>query len=115
MLVSNLSTDNSPCWLIQTNEITLMLDFPLSYWPLYQNRFVGKANQVPRFKTPDLDRVADLTGVDAIIISNYQSFMGLPWLTESGKVHFLGKALSDRMSLFQKIAKILNENSEPQE
>ena len=84
MLVSNLSTDHSPCWLIQTNEITLMLDYPVSYWPLYQNRFVGKANQVPRFKTPDLDRVADLTGVDAIIVSNYQSFMGLPWLTESG-------------------------------
>jgi len=83
MLVSNLSTDVSPCWLLQANECTIMLDCPLNLSPLYQSRFIGKSS-APRFKIVELDRVCDLASIDAILISNYQSFMGLPWLTESG-------------------------------
>ena len=85
MLVSNLSSDAAPCWLLQSADCCLMLDFPLNYSPLYQARFIGKSGSAPRFKIPELDRVSDLGAVDAILVSNYQSFMGLPWLTESGE------------------------------
>jgi len=84
MLVSNLSNDNQPCWLLQADNVTILLDCPLNYYPLHQARFIGKVD-LPRFQVPDLKKIIDLQSIDAILISNYHTFTALPWITETGQ------------------------------
>ena len=83
MYITNVSQNSSPCWLIRTSDVTLLLDCGLDYSPLYQRRFNSKI-QPPLFKIPNLDAVCDLSNVDAILVTNYHRYFFLKYIKGPG-------------------------------
>ena len=70
MYITNVSANNSPCWLLRTSDICLLLDAGLDYSPLYQKRFSLKPKP-PLFNIPKIRDFVDLSTIDAILVSNY--------------------------------------------
>ena len=84
MEVTNISPNTSPCWLFRTESIVILADCCLDFSSLINGRHSHKPCP-PRLLIPPVNSYVDLYEIDVIIVSNYHSFAGLPWISKSWK------------------------------
>uniref|UniRef100_A0A8R1DGI3 Lactamase_B domain-containing protein n=1 Tax=Caenorhabditis japonica TaxID=281687 RepID=A0A8R1DGI3_CAEJA len=106
---------HKPCFLLQWPNARILLDTPIDLSPyfsflphVYQSQRLKNARHASKFKLPYLKEVGNriyveappeifhvspgmlkMETVDAILVSNYESFLGLPFYTENS--NFRGK------------------------
>uniref|UniRef100_A0A6B2G0V1 Integrator complex subunit 9 homolog (Trinotate prediction) n=1 Tax=Myxobolus squamalis TaxID=59785 RepID=A0A6B2G0V1_MYXSQ len=76
MSLTNISSSKKyPCYLLEINDVKIMLDCGLNYNNI--RRFEsGLWLKIPHFNT------IEVSSIDAVLITNYENIVALPFLTE---------------------------------